>query len=404
MKTLISSGQTVVDFSSGTTEWLERVLACHQEIRAMLYGAFWVKLPALNTPAAGEPAATQNTVTDHPGMSLDRDTAAEGIPHVQFVRIADARQVERVLKGAARLLQYSRIDFVQFPLDTHDTVTAQTVEKLLIERQYLLYEFLVDVKSDVRLGRYTLWEPQRGKRWAFVLALHERMSPLVFPSRAPAKSQFEWAIERGIPLTGVIHVGANDGSSDVRLYESSGLGCCLMIEANPEVCQRLRKRCQGKAKFVVANNAISDRAGPVPLHVMSFDGCSSLLKPATLLEHYGQICEEKVVDVAGITLDALLAELELEPSRFNFLTVEIQGAELLALRGAVQALPHMDFLSVKVNFENVYEGCAQIEAIDDFAAEFGFRRVNTRSEHRAWATAIYAKQPNSYGGSYGNNS
>jgi hypothetical protein len=99
------------------------------------------------------------------------------------------------------------------------------------------------------------------------------------------------------------------------------------------------------------------------------------------------------VEVEGITLDALLEQLKLDPRLFNFMTLDIQGAELLALKGAVKTLPHVDFLVAEVNFENLYEGCGQVDELDDFLAGFGFRRILTTSPHQTWGDATYSKLP-----------
>lgn len=48
-------------------------------------------------------------------------------------------------------------------------------------------------------------------------------------------------------------------------------------------------------------------------------------------EIYSNITETHQVTVESITLDKLLEKLDTQPLEFNFLNIDIQGAELLAL-------------------------------------------------------------------------
>ncbi len=382
VQNFILNGQTVVDVSSGCSAWLDTVLACHQNMRALLYSSPEAELSALRTASEKETTAAHSGHVDTRGTNLDADTSAEGIRHIHFLRIAAASMVGRVLKGAAHLLKHSRIDFVLFQLDTLDLFTGQTAVTLLIDNHYIVCEVSLDSQNKARLSRYAMWDPSRPRKTALLLAVQERLAPNL--NDPPAFSNhFDRAVSEGVPLKGIIHIGAHDGSREVDYYDRL-LNTCLMIEANPEICKRLEKRCQGNLKFIIANKAILDKAGPLPFYLTSFDESSSILKPATVLDHYEYIHEEKVEQVQGITLDGLLEELKLDPKLFNLLTLDIQGAELLALKGAVKTLPHIDFLSTEVNFENLYEGCAQIEEIDDFLAGFGFSRVFTVSPHYTW--------------------
>ncbi len=64
----------------------------------------------------------------------------------------------------------------------------------------------------------------------------------------------------------------------------------------------------------------------------------------------------------------------------------------MALRGATDLLPRLDAVLVEVNFAELYEGCAQIEDIDDFLATHGFVRVMTMSGYRgSYGDAFYVR-------------
>jgi len=60
---------------------------------------------------------------------------------------------------------------------------------------------------------------------------------------------------------------------------------------------------------------------------------------------------------------------------FNFMNIDLQGAELLALKGATEALTHVDAIYTEVNKIDVYVDCVKITELDSFLADFS--RVET---------------------------
>jgi len=89
-------------------------------------------------------------------------------------------------------------------------------------------------------------------------------------------------------------------------------------------------------------------------------------------EHIDDACE--VIEVPLQKLDSLITQLEhgWQVQDFNVLYVNIEGAELQALRRAEETLPHMDFVFTEVNLASHYEGNPTAEELEEFLAERGF--------------------------------
>lgn len=191
---------------------------------------------------------------------------------------------------------------------------------------------------------------------------------------------------------GVIHIGAHEGN-EVNRYSAMGFRKVLLVEANPHVFSRLQKNV-GSLPFVKAINcAISDRNGMVQLRVTSMDQSSSILPLKRHLDIYPQIREESQTSIISRTLDTLLNEKGLSAKDYNFLNIDIQGAELLAFTGAKETLRYMDAINSEVNFEELYEGCAMVHEIDKFLSNFGYTRVATVTPyHPSWGDAFYVKK------------
>ena len=76
----------------------------------------------------------------------------------------------------------------------------------------------------------------------------------------------------------------------------------------------------------------------------------------------------------------------------NFLNIDIQGAELLALKGMGDLIKEYDYLYLEVNSEEVYMGCGLITEIDIYLEKYNFKRVETKWWGNAgWGDAFYIR-------------
>ncbi len=199
--------------------------------------------------------------------------------------------------------------------------------------------------------------------------------------------------ENHIVPRGVIHIGAHEGN-ELKTYNKLGLNHVLFIEANPIVFQKLRANVGAQPHVKTVNCAISDKNGMVELHVTSFDQSSSILPLKKHQELYPSIKETQKITVESKTLDTLLKELNIPAGNFNMINIDIQGAELLALKGGIETLTTIEAINTEVNFEELYEGCALIHDLDQFLSSFGFKRVKTLTPyHPSWGDAFYVKKP-----------
>jgi len=194
-----------------------------------------------------------------------------------------------------------------------------------------------------------------------------------------------------IPIGGVLHVGANDGG-EVKTYQQMGFPIVWYFEANPKVYSRLLENIKGMNNIVASCLAVSDKTGTVKLHVTSNDQSSSILP----LKHhkivYPDIVEMDCIEVVSYTLDALCEKYDYSQPDFNFINIDIQGAELLAFKGATNLLKnHIKAINTEVNYEEMYEGCALKKDVDEYLGQFGFKCKETITPHPSWGDAFYIK-------------
>jgi FkbM family methyltransferase len=144
---------------------------------------------------------------------------------------------------------------------------------------------------------------------------------------------------------------------------------------------------------VTVNCAASDRNGTIELRVTNADQSSSILPLARHAEIYPSVQQTSVVQVPTKTIDQILEETCENAADFNLLNLDIQGAELMALKGAIEMLPNIEAILCEVNYEELYAGCPMIEEIDAFLFAQGFDRVATATPyHASWGDAFYVRR------------
>jgi len=127
-------------------------------------------------------------------------------------------------------------------------------------------------------------------------------------------------------------------------------------------------------------------------HVASNDGISSsLLWPKEHLWQHPGVAFGRVIQVPTLTLDTLIQEQGINIEEYNFLHMDIQGAELLALRGMTKTLPHIDAVYTEINFLEMYTGCGLVDEIDGFLADYKFERRLTDDTGLGWGNALYVR-------------
>jgi FkbM family methyltransferase len=200
------------------------------------------------------------------------------------------------------------------------------------------------------------------------------------------------ARRHGLRLRGVVHVGAHKGE-EVETYRTLGVQKMLLVEANPEIHAELAAKCAGDPTIVTVQAAASDRSGSVTLRVSEFSQASSLLRPALTVELYPFTRTVKQIEVEARRLDRIVSDAGLRRDDFNLLNIDVQGAELMVLRGAEKLLAKVEMVNVEVNFDELYEDAAQIEEIDKYLGERGFRRVALACPYdRSWGDAVYVRE------------
>ena len=200
-------------------------------------------------------------------------------------------------------------------------------------------------------------------------------------------------------IKGIIHVGACRGE-EIFSYFTSGIKKVILIEANTNLIKRLKFKCfiynkLFKMNIKIENFAASNESGNIiKLHIANNTQSSSILKLGKHSELYPEIKYINEMDVETDTINQIFQK-KYNIKEFNFINLDIQGAELLALKGSDKILNHIDVIYTEVNLDEIYLNCAKIEEIDEYLKKFGFERVLLETpDSDLWGDALYIKKKN----------
>lgn len=192
----------------------------------------------------------------------------------------------------------------------------------------------------------------------------------------------------GIKPKGVLHVGANVGE-EAPVYNELGIKDVIWIEGNPEIFLKLVENISKYPNQIAFNVCISDKREDIIMHISNNGSqSSSILELGTHKIAHPEVHFVKDIPVKTQRIDNIIDV----GKPYDFLNIDIQGAELKALRGMGDLLHQFKWAYLEVNKEELYKGCALVQDIDMYMMGFGFRRAETRwCGNTGWGDALYIK-------------
>lgn len=187
----------------------------------------------------------------------------------------------------------------------------------------------------------------------------------------------------------VWHLGGHNGE-ELDDYLSNGSKEIHWFEANPELALFL----QSKLKNIPNQHVIPKAAWHTDEEILTFKitnktMSSSLYDLKIHSEKYPDIVLSKSVDVETITLNTYSIGRDVP----NFINLDIQGAELDALKGASNFLDQVSYIYTEVSYVELYKNAPLAKEIDLYLEGFGFKRVVTRKvPNDGWADVLYVNQ------------
>jgi FkbM family methyltransferase len=189
-----------------------------------------------------------------------------------------------------------------------------------------------------------------------------------------------------VSIKGILHVGAHE-CEEMRDYEKYvTINKILWIEALPNKVEISKQKYPG---VIIENAAVSDVEETVKFNVSNNGQSSSMLELGLHKVFHPEVKYVNSFNVKTKLLKHIISNYDIS---FNFLNLDIQGAELKALKGMEEYLHNIDYIYTEVNSDYVYKDCAIVGEIDEYLIKFGLHRVETVWYNNCrWGDAFYIR-------------
>lgn len=190
-----------------------------------------------------------------------------------------------------------------------------------------------------------------------------------------------------LKISGILHVGAHHCEELNDYEEVISRDKILWIEAIEEKVDM----CKNKYNNLLIENAVVyDKIIDTEFKIANNGQSSSMLNFGLHQILYPHINYSSFFTVKTQLLSDIISKYDI---KFNFINLDIQGTELNALKGMKDYLVNIDYIYSEVNSAYVYENCNLINELDDFLANYGFKRVETEWVNGCnWGDAFYIKK------------
>jgi FkbM family methyltransferase len=190
-----------------------------------------------------------------------------------------------------------------------------------------------------------------------------------------------------ITFRGILHVGAHE-CEEIGYYDSKlPRNKVLWVDALSDKVQQSIKKHKN---ILIECAAVSDKEEKLIFHRSNNGQSSSILELGTHKKHHPEIHYVDNIEMTTQLLSNILAKYP--DIDFNFLNLDIQGAELKALKGMESYLYKVDYIYTEVNTEYVYENCALVTELDEYLEKFGLKRVEIKIYGNCgWGDAFYIR-------------
>lgn len=192
-----------------------------------------------------------------------------------------------------------------------------------------------------------------------------------------------------LKVKGIIHIGAHY-LEEKETYEKLNIYNVIWIEGNPsifeDISQKYGKECR------IFNSLISNSdEKTIDFHVTNDSQSSSIYKLGSHKYFYSKIEAEKTISVVNSKLKDFIEQHKISLNNFNFLNLDIQGAELDAIRSLEERIEEINYIYTEVNIGRLYKNCPLLSDIDTYLYNKGFIRKELKLTSEGWGDAFYVR-------------
>ena len=194
----------------------------------------------------------------------------------------------------------------------------------------------------------------------------------------------------------IFEFGSRYGEDTIEFTKKYPAAIVYAFECNPGTIEICRQNLKQFPNIILNEKAVSDKIGSVSFFVNDKEktktawedgnqGASSLFKASGKypVEEYVQ----KEVIVNSITLSSFISEEKIE--EIDIMWMDVQGAELMALRGLENQISKIKLLHVEVEFFEIYKDQPLFRDVNKFLKKNNFKLLGYTSYSEYAGDAVY---------------
>jgi FkbM family methyltransferase len=189
-----------------------------------------------------------------------------------------------------------------------------------------------------------------------------------------------WLSETRTPITTILDIGANNGSTALELTQRFPTARIFSFEPHPTTFAQLTRATAGNPRIHTTNSAVGATPGTLPMSVYT-ESRVNTLKPS--FHEAGRFESTTSIDVPVTTVDIFCAQHNI-PS-IDILKIDTEGFDLHVLQGATGILQRgtVRFIYVECNDLQVAptDPGTGLLTIDNFLRPFGYRYIATYNDY-----------------------
>lgn len=188
---------------------------------------------------------------------------------------------------------------------------------------------------------------------------------------------------------GIIHIGAHmceEQSIYLKYVKSNDQ--IIWLEGNPQTYEKAKI----KNPDVNIYNALISNEETYVNFIVTNNICSSSILP--LKEHitiHPEVLELKRQKLKTITFEQFVIENNIDMNMYDLLVMDIQGAELMALKGMTNLLDKFKYIFLEVSLVELYEGYCLFDDMIKFLNNYNFCLKAYEINKYQWGDAFFVK-------------
>lgn len=194
----------------------------------------------------------------------------------------------------------------------------------------------------------------------------------------------------------VVELGSRDGLNAEILHNTFSESKIYSFECNPATIDICRKKFSSLKRAKLIEKAVADKNGNLTFYPVDQDksektnwsdgnpGASSLFKVS---DRYDEKLVQNIITVPAIKLSSFVKFEKIKS--IDLLFMDIQGAELIALKGLEDEIDNVKIIHTEVSFLELYEKQPLFKDIKKFLNERGFVLYDTSCFTGSFADMIF---------------